>query len=162
MKYVLTLFAFVVLLSCNAQKNLSDYTKIEYEAGACFGFCPIYKMTINSDRTAVLEAERFNFSEGNTKDDFSKPREGTFKTTIKKEDFDYLVTLLNNLNAPSLKDYYGEKNITDLPTSYLRLDLKDGTKKQIQDYGKNGTENLRKVYEAFEALKKSQSWEKIK
>ena len=111
MKYVFSLLAFVLLISCTTQKNSSQFSKIEYEAGPCFGFCPIYKMTINPDRTAVLEAERFNFSKGNSKDDFSKPREGTFTATIKKEDFDKLVVLLNDLDAKSLKDFYGNKKM---------------------------------------------------
>lgn len=162
MKFVFSLFAFVLLMSCTTQKSSNQYSKIEYEAGACFGFCPIYKMTINPDRSAVLEAERFNFSKGNSKDDFSKPREGTFTTTIKKEDFDKLVVLLNELNPKSLNDYYGNKNVTDLPSSYLRLDFIDGSKKQVQDYGKNGSEKLKAVYNAFEDLKKSQTWTKIK
>lgn len=162
MKYVFSLLAFVLLISCTTQKNSSQFSKIEYEAGPCFGFCPIYKMTINPDRTAVLEAERFNFSKGNSKDDFSKPREGTFTATIKKEDFDKLVILLNDLDAKTLNDYYGNKNVTDLPTSYLRLDFTDGSKKQIQDYGKNGSDKLKAVYNAFEDLKTSQSWTKIK
>ena len=61
MKYLLSLFAAVILFSCGTQKNQSKYSVIEYEAGACFGFCPIYKMTIQSDRTAILEAEHFKF-----------------------------------------------------------------------------------------------------
>ena len=86
MKYLLSIFASLVLLSCMSQKNSSKYSQIEYEAGACFGSCPIYKMTINPDRTAVLEAEHFNFSKEFSKGEFDKPREGTFKTTIKEDE----------------------------------------------------------------------------
>lgn len=160
MKYLLTALAFAFVISCNSQKTSSNYSRIEYEAGPCFGFCPIYKMTINADRTAVLEAERFNFSEGHSKEDFSKPREGTFTTTIKKEDYEKLVSLLNDLDPKTLKNYYGNKQITDLPTSYLRLNFKDQSFKQIQDYGKNGTEKLKEVYQFFEALKHNQTWQK--
>ena len=162
MKYVFSLLAFVLLMSCTAQKSTNQYSKIEYEAGPCFGFCPIYKMTINPDRTAFLEAERFNFTTSHSKDDFSKPREGTFTATINQKDFDKLVDLLNNVNPKSLNAYYGNKNVTDLPTSYLRLDFTDGSKKEVQDYGKNGSEKLKAVYNAFEDLKKSQKWTQIK
>ena len=140
----------------------SKYSTIEYEAGPCFGFCPIYKMTISEDRTAVLEAEHFNFSKGTTKDEFSKPREGTFKATIKEEDYTKLTALLNDLDVKSLHDKYGSRNVTDLPTSYLRIKFADGTSKNTEDYGKRGSEKLIKLYQFFEDLKQNQSWEKVK
>ena len=73
----------VFVVSC-ATPTPSNYSKIEYNAEACFGFCPIFKITVNPDRTAVIDAERFTFTEGRSKDDFSGPREGIFKTKIKE------------------------------------------------------------------------------
>tara|TARA_B100000678_G_scaffold282909_1_gene282384 strand:- start:37 stop:534 length:498 start_codon:yes stop_codon:yes gene_type:complete len=32
---------------------------ITYEAGACFGTCPVYKVTVRSDGTGTFEGERF-------------------------------------------------------------------------------------------------------
>lgn len=162
MKYLLSLFAAILLLSCSTQKNQSKYSVIEYEAGACFGFCPIYKMTINADRTAVLEAEHFNFSKGSSKDEFSNPREGTFTTTIKEADYNKLVALLDGLNVKNLQDKYGNQNVSDLPTSYLRIKFADGTSKNTEDYGKRGTEKLKETYQFFEDLKTSQQWTKVK
>lgn len=161
MKYLLSLFAAVILFSCSTQKNQSKYSVIEYEAGACFGSCPIFKMTINPDRAAVLEAEHFNFSKGFSKGEFDKPREGTFKTTIKVDDYKKLTALLDDLDIKSLNEKYGELNITDLPTSYLRIKFSDGSEKNIEDYGKRGTEKLMTVYNFFEDLKHNQSWQKI-
>jgi len=162
MKYLFSIFVFLIIASCSSQKKESNYTKIEYEAGPCFGYCPIYKMTIDSSRNAILEAERFNFSDGKSKDDFSKPREGTFQTIIKKEDYDALAALLDQLDPKSLNDYYGDKRITDMPTSYLRITFPDGSEKQIQDYGKSGTPELKEVYAYFENLKHNQDWKKVK
>ncbi|MDF2553495.1 MAG: hypothetical protein K0R77_2770 [Chryseobacterium sp.] len=162
MKYLLGLFAAVLLFSCSTQKSQSKYSTIEYEAGACFGFCPIYKMTIQADRTAVLEAEHFNFSKGTSKDEFSKPREGTFTTTIKEADYNKLVALLDGLDVKNLQDKYGSRNISDLPTSYLRIKFADGTSKNTEDYGKRGSEKLMKVYQFFEDLKQNQQWTKVK
>ncbi|MEY8760999.1 DUF6438 domain-containing protein [Chryseobacterium tongliaoense] len=158
MKHLLSLIALILLFSCTSQKTGSKYSKIEYEAGPCFGFCPIFKLTINPDRTAVLEAERFNFS----KDDSSKPREGTFKTTIKEADYNRLVSLLDGLDVKSLKNNYGSHNITDLSTSYLRVNFTDGTSKNIEDYGKNGSEKLAEIYHFFDDLKHNQQWIKVK
>ncbi len=148
-------------MSC-ATKNDLKYSKIEYEAGACFGACPMFKITINPDRTAVFEAEHFNFTKNVSKAEFSKPREGTFTGTIKKEDYDKLIALLDSLNPKSLKNKYGERNITDLPTSYLRINFNDGTSKTIEDYGKHGTKKLEEVYHFFENLRFNQTWTKIK
>ncbi|WP_343610630.1 DUF6438 domain-containing protein [Chryseobacterium oranimense] len=162
MKYILSLCAFIFLFSCTTQKTNSKYSKIEYEAGACFGSCPIFTMTINPDRTAVLEAEHFNFSKDFSKGEFSKPREGTFKATIKEADYNKLVTLLNSLDVKNLKDKYGSRNVTDLPTSYLRINFTDGTSKNVEDYGKNGREKLREVYTFIEELRHNQQWTKVK
>ena len=161
MKYLLSIFAVLILFSCNSQKNSSKYTQIEYEAGPCFGSCPMFKMTINPDRTAVFEAEHFNFSKGFSKSDFDKPREGTFKGTIKEEDYKKLTALIDDLNVKSLNDKYGTHDITDLPTSYLRLKFSDGSEKNIEDYGKQGTEKLVTVYRFFEDLRNNQQWEKV-
>ena len=157
MKYLLSLFAFTFLLNCSSTKTVVNYDRIEYEAGACFGFCPIYKMTINSDRTAIFEAERFNFSQDRT----SEEKEGTFKGTINEEEYKQLLSMLNDLQPKDLKDYYGNKNVSDLPTSYLTLKFQDGTNKKIEDYGKHGTPDLEKVYQFFEDLKTNQTWTKI-
>ncbi|SIQ89420.1 hypothetical protein SAMN05880574_13112 [Chryseobacterium sp. RU37D] len=151
----------MLLFSCNSQKVNSKYSRIEYNATACFGFCPVFKMTINPDRTAVFEAEHFNFNDKPSKDEFSKPREGTFKGTIKQEDYNKLITLLDGLNVKNLNDKYAEKNISDLPSSHLRVKFSDGTEKHIEDYGKHGTEKLAEVYKFFENLRKNQQWTKV-
>lgn len=161
MKYIFSLFAFIFLFSCTSQKNSSKYSKIEYEAGACFGSCPIFKITINPDRTAVFEAEHFNFTNGFSKGDFNKPREGTFKGTIKQEDYNKLIALLDGLEVKKLNEKYGERNITDLQTSHLRINFADGTSRHVEDYGKRGTEKLEELYKFFEDLRFSQQWTKV-
>ncbi len=160
MKY-LPVFMLILLSSC-ATPNKTNYSKIEYEAGACFGFCPIFKMTINPDKTAIIDAERFTFYEGNSKADFSKPKEGTFKTTLDQESFDKLIEMLDSLNLKSLKNDYGDRNITDLPTSYLTVTFNDHSVKQVEDYGKNGNEDLSRLYLFIESLTKTQTWTKLK
>ncbi|QOW10198.1 hypothetical protein Q73A0000_07395 [Kaistella flava (ex Peng et al. 2021)] len=156
MKYVLSLFSFLLIVSCATTKTTSKYSKIEYSAGPCFGFCPIFKMTINSDRTATFEAERFNFS----RDTESQKSEGSFQGKIDQEHYNQLISLLDSL-PKDLKDDYGNKNVTDLPTSNLTLNYQDGHLKKVQDYGKRGTPELVKVYQFFEDLKTNQNWTKI-
>lgn len=161
MKYILSLCAFIFLLSCTTQKADSKYTTIEYEAGACFGSCPIFKLTIAPDRTAILEAEHFNFSKDFSKGEFSKPREGTFKAVIKEADYQKIIVLLNDIDVKNLENNYGSKNISDLPSSYLRIGFTDGTSKNVEDYGKKGSEKLSKAYQFFEDLRHNQQWTKV-
>lgn len=162
MKYLFSLLTALLLFSCSTQKNTSKYSTIEYEAGACFGSCPIFKITINPDKTAVLEAEHFNFSKEFSKAEFSKPREGTFKGTIKQEDYNKLIALLDNLDVKNLNDKYGNRNVTDMATSYLRVHFADGNSKQVEDYGKKGSEKLVEIYKFFEDLRNNQQWTKVK
>ena len=161
MKSIFAIFALFSVLSCATNKT-SQYSKIEYEAGACFGFCPIFKMQINSDRTVLIEAEHFTFSDGKSKNEFSKPKEGTFSTTLKEADFRKLMILLDDLNVKGLKTDYGDHQVTDLPTSYLNITFTDGTIKNIKDYGKNGTPKLKELYNLIESFPKTQTWTKVK
>lgn len=160
MKLLVPIFAFFLIYSCTP-KNASQYSKIEYEAGACYGFCPIFKLHINPDRSAVIEAERFTFTDGKSKNDFSNPKEGTFKATITEADYAKLIKLLDASKLKSLKDDYGNNNVTDLPTSTLNITFVDGTSKSISDYGKKGTPELRELYTFLENLPKTQTWTKV-
>lgn len=159
MKYFIYLFAMILLVSCATQKT--EINKIEYQAGACFGFCPMFKLTITPNRTAIIDAERFTFEEGKEKSDFGKAKEGIFKTTINEESYHKLIGMLNDLKIKSLNSKYGNHNITDLPTSYLTVNYQDGTSKKIEDYGKNGTEKLKELWNFIEDLRKTQSWTKV-
>lgn len=157
MKYLLSFLTLVLLLNCSANKT-SIYAQVEYEAGACFGFCPIYKISINSDRTAIFEAKRFNFSRDTSSSD---ENEGTFKGTIDQVQYDKLLSILDSLNPKNLNDFYGNKNVSDLPTSYLTIKYKDASIKKIQDYGKRGTPELQNLYQFFDDLRTNQAWTKI-
>lgn len=160
MKYIVSLLISLILSGCSMQK--SNIQTIEYEAGACFGYCPMFKMVINSDRTAAIEAERFTFSKPENRDWNTENPEGTFTATIKEAQFNRLNKLINDANLKSLKDFYGNKNVTDLPTSHLTVTYSDGSKKHIEDYGKDGTDALHEIYTALEDLRENQSWVRIK
>ncbi|QIG89094.1 hypothetical protein G6R40_05145 [Chryseobacterium sp. POL2] len=162
MKYLLSLFSILLLTACQSHKSVSKYQKLEYETTPCFGFCPIFKITINADKSATFEAEHFNFGENHTKTNFSAEREGTFKTTIKAKDYNKLVALIDELDPKQLNDFYGDKNIMDMPTSFLRINYTDGTSKIIEDYGKRGTPKLKEVYKFFADLRLNQTWKKVK
>ena len=161
MKYLIMLFASVFMLSCATQKSQQKYSTVEYKAGACFGSCPIFTITINPDRTAIFEAEHFNFSKTFSKGEFDKPREGTFTGIIKESDYQKLIQLLDGLKVKSLNEKYGNRNVTDMATCYLTVKFADGTTKQLEDYGKKGSEKLVELYRFFEDLRHNQDWKKV-
>lgn len=156
MKLLLSLLTAAIVLGCTSIKQESPYSVITYEAGPCYGFCPIYKITINSDRTAILEAERFNFSQ--TRD--SQQGEGTYRTVIKNEQYRQLLHLIEVLQPLKLNEFYGNRNVSDLPTSYLTLRYQNGSQKKVEDYGKQGTPELQELYAFFDELKTNQNWTK--
>lgn len=160
MKYLFSLLAIIGLMSCSTSQT-SKYSKIEYEVGPCFGFCPVYKIIINSDKTAILEAEHFNFSKGEGKGDFDKPREGTFKSTISKEDFDQLIALTDAADVKSLSDSYIDNRIMDASKSNLRVYFSDGSKKDIALSAGEKPEKLKTLYTYISDLKKNQNWQKV-
>lgn len=161
MKYLFSLIVFFGLMSCTTSQ-VSKYSKIEYEVGPCFGFCPVFKITIDSNRNAILEAEHFNFSEGGSKDDLNKPREGTFQSVISKEDYQKLITLTDAADVKTLKDSYIDKRIMDASKSNLRVFFVDGTKKDIALSAGEKPEKLVALYTFITELKKNQTWEKVK
>lgn len=159
MKYLFSLFIILGLMSCTTSQT-SKYSKIEYEVGPCFGFCPIYKIIINPDRTAILEAEHYNFTQGE-RGQLDTPREGTFKSTISKEDFDKLISLTDAAEVKTLKDSYEDKRIMDASISYLRVYFSDGNKKEIKMSAGEKPEKLKALYAYISELKQNQKWQKV-
>lgn len=162
MKYLFSLLVLFGLSACTtSQTQTSKYSKIEYEVGPCFGFCPIYKITIDDNRNAVLEAEHFNFSESEGRGDFDKPREGTFESTISKEDYDKLIALTDAANVKTLKDSYIDERIMDASKTNLRIYFSDGTNKEISMSAGEKPTQLKALYTYIAELKKNQKWQKI-
>jgi hypothetical protein len=144
MKYVLYFLTICVILpSCQSIKH--DISQVEFQADGCFGECPIFAMTIADDGTASYDAKIFN------------KQHGQFKTTIKKAQLDSLKMLLDNARCFNLKDNY-TTHWTDQANYKLRVKLKDGRTKTIEDYGPSGPEKLKQVYHLIFSLRESQEW----
>ncbi len=161
MNYLFSLIAFMILSACANNTSETPYSQIQYKAGACFGTCPMFEMTINPDRTAIIDAERFTFEKAEIGSATSQEKEGTFRATITEQDYKTLITMLNDLDVKLLQPKYGSRNVTDLPTSYLTVNYYDGTKKTVEDYGKAGSPKLRNLYQFLEDLRFSQTWTKV-
>ena len=122
-----------------------DINQIEFNADGCEGDCPIFSMRILNTGAANYNANMFN------------ERQGKFKTVIKKPQLDSLMTLIQNSNFFNLKSNYSSP-YTDHPTYTLKVKLNDGRTKTIEDYGPNGPDEIRKVYDFIFSLRNSQQW----
>lgn len=124
---------------------LNGFTQLSFEAGACFGTCPQFSMSIQADGSASYLAKNYNDTQGN------------FTTGIKKAQLDSLMTLVADANVYSLKDTF-RVPITDQATYYLQLQTPDGRRKSIMDYGARGSDGLKKIYDFIFSLRRSQNW----
>lgn len=153
--------AYVLGSFIEYNKNPKKFTieKIEYEAEPCYGKCPIFELTINNDRTAVLNAIEFNSLDPNLREyKISRELKGKFKTVITNEKYQEIIDLLNYLDFPTLEDNYSIP-VTDIPGSVLKITYNQGKTKIISDYGKKGTLGLIKLYDLIENLRTNQEWE---
>ncbi|MCL1674736.1 DUF6438 domain-containing protein [Elizabethkingia meningoseptica] len=126
--------------------------KIEYYTTGCYGSCPIFTLSVNQDKTAYFKAKRYNKP---TRD--AEEITGDFKTRIDRKSYNEIISLLNYIDFPNLKDEY-DVNWTDDQTSYLTITYNNGKKKAIRDYGMIGTYGLDRLYELFFQLRFNQKW----
>jgi hypothetical protein len=139
----LATFAGLLLLALtvNAQdKTLTKKDSITLERGACFGTCPIYKVSIASDGTVMFEG--FNYTK----------TKGKATARIKRQDFQKLVKEFEKIKYFSLDDKYvpGEANCgpsaTDMPYVKSSIQLK-GKAKSVSHYqGCFGSEVVRSLF----------------
>jgi hypothetical protein len=94
---------------------------VTLERTACFGTCPIYKVTIYTDGTVVFEGERFVTAEG------------TQTLQIEPEVVQQLVEGFEAAGYFEWDDEYTEMTVSDLPTIITSV-TRDGETKQITRY----------------------------
>lgn len=122
---------------------------ILFSTGPCEGSCPIFSMKIDKRGNATYNAISLNKKDGN------------FKATIKKEDLDTILSLLNYINIKQLKNKYSV-NWFDAPGCSIKIKFVDGSVKTISDYGEQGTFGLKRLYALLFDLRDSQNWVSVK
>lgn len=129
----------------NFKSSTYKIEKVEFSTTMCFGTCPVFELEINSDRTSKYNATQYN------------DKTGKFKTTIDTANFNLIISLLNYIDFPNLKDDYSV-NWTDDQSCTLTILYDNGKTKKILDYGEIGTNGLRIIYNKLFALRKNQKW----
>lgn len=120
---------------------------VTLQTSPCFGSCPVFSMSID----AGGEASYHNEGPG--------PDKGLFKGKIAPERLDEILALVDYIHLRQLKDNY-RVPWTDDQTVKLTVQFKDGSTKEITDYGLQGTFGLAQLYALITALRDSQAWQR--
>ncbi len=138
--------------------NPKEYNieKIEYQTTMCYGTCPKFSITIDKNKNGTFDAQNYNRKERKRKE-----IKGEFTTTIKEEDYNNVIELLNYIDFPNLKDNYAV-GWTDDQSCTLKITYDNGKIKEIKDYGLIGTFGLNRLYNLMFDLRFSQEWKRNK
>lgn len=133
--------------TCNSQ-NQTDITEISLKTSPCFGTCPVFDITIQTDGNAKYIGKRFT------------KLQGEFQATIGKDSLIHLYNLLRKADVFSLESRY-EVSYTDMPTYTLNVKNKEGKSKTISDYGPSGPQPLKEVYKEISKLIRETKWQEV-
>lgn len=150
LKQITLVYKYGDFIEENQRSANHKIEKIEYSTSGCFGTCPIFKLIINSERTAKWDAEMYN--EINNKE-----VSGNFNSKITEDKYNEIASLLNYIDFEKLKDNYAV-NWTDDQTATLKITYDNGKVKLISDYGLIGTYGLNRVYQLLSELRENQKW----
>ena len=135
---------FIELSAIN--KNIPAIKSVYYETTPCFGFCPIFSLNIFNDGTAYyIRNENLDETSGN------------FRGKINPIQLNEIIDLLRYIPITNLDNYYSV-NATDMQSCKLKVYFVDGSVKEINDYGLQGTLGLVRLYDLFFALRLNQKW----
>ena len=98
---------------------------ITLERTVCFGFCPVYKLTITADGVVVFEGRRFVKQEG-----------ATIRSAISKERLKQLMAEFDRVRFFSLETNYSNdlrRCMTDSPSAFTSIRI-NGKSKTIKHY----------------------------
>ncbi|UAY50931.1 DUF6438 domain-containing protein [Ferruginibacter albus] len=146
------IFKYGDFIEYNAHPKNYEIEKIEYQTTMCFGSCPEFYISIEKNKSSVFKAESYN-----QKKESPEEIKGTFKTILKNSSFDEIISLLNYMDFPNLKDNYAV-SWTDDQTCTLTIIYNNGQVKTIRDYGLIGTYNLNRLYQILFDLRFNQDW----
>lgn len=127
---------------------------ITLEREACFGMCPVYKLTIFSDGTVIFEGKNY------------VKKKGIAKSRINSGALKQLVAEFNRINYFELKDeYLGEANcpemFTDAPSAITSLRW-NGKMKTVRHYhgcrGLKELEDLTELEGKIDEVVNSRRW----
>lgn len=145
---IICLFGF---FSCSLKKNGAKGDKKEanfsfyIKKGACYGKCPTYELTINTDGSMVFVGERF------------VEKEGRHTKSISIEEVNKLGNTFKDAGFFTMEDTY-DGNVTDLPTVIIQCSEGETTKRIKSRF--DSPEKLDELQKKLEAIAESDGWTK--
>jgi hypothetical protein len=129
------------------QSDGEETTSVTLRRGACFGTCPIYKVTLSSDGTAIWNGERF------------VERIGRYRGEIDLDDYWRLVRFIERAGFFHFDDEY-LGNVTDLPDYRLTV-VSGGTTKSVLQNGVDEPADFWVIATLVDALAESVDWSPV-
>lgn len=140
---------FISVLAASAQRaaarDKEQITEVTLERTACFGSCPIYKVTLRSDGTVIYEGKRF------------VSMMGTYKGQA--YGFDRLAEFVLAQDYFNLKDDYS-RPVTDMPSAITSV-VRGGKRKTIRDYGDAAPIGLWGIEMSIDGILRNAKLEKV-
>ncbi|WP_270087344.1 DUF6438 domain-containing protein [Sphingobacterium sp. SYP-B4668] len=157
MKYLGLVIACFLLFSCKNYKNVKgdsvhEISAVTMSRTPCFGFCPIYTLSIEKDGKATLDA----------KNHLKNKLQGKYIASVSPKELHTVFKMLQDMKFSSLEDSYGSRNVTDLPSVNTAVVYEGGASKKINDYGNRGTPELSTFYAHMDELLYRLKWEPLK
>ncbi len=119
--------------------------KIEAATHPCTSACPVFDISINSNRSAQYNAIKYNDTTGN------------FTCLIDTVNYNKIIALLNYIDFPDKRNDYSV-TWTDDQAITLTITYNGGKVKKIVDYGERGTYGLNLLYSWLYLLRTNQEW----
>ena len=125
-RFILGLLGAIAFSACApvaspAEPQSMSNVQIRLSRGACFGFCPVYEVTISGNGDVHYEGRNFVNVVGER------------TATIPSEDVARLLARFDEVGFHHLRDSYRAR-ISDLPTQSITL-TRNGQTKTVVDYG---------------------------
>ncbi len=147
MKYLRILSVLFFLTGCSiTQQTQNANVVISVQKLPCMGNCPVYKVSIYSNRLVIFEG----------KENVSKI--GTYTMKLDKQKFRELQLAFLNSDFFEMEDVYSAQ-IMDLQSTYLYFSY-NGKEKKILDYY-NSPEVLKELAKMMEELYEQKDWKKV-
>lgn len=149
------LFSALALAACAAPANpgldapapdpqTADRGSITLEETPCFGFCPVYTMTLNSDGSYILDGGRHSRTEGVQEDALARAAYDQAAGALREAEFDSRPKQIV-MGAPSC-----ETPRTDAQTAIITWRRPEGTK-QVRFYKGCGLPAMKAAVKALRA-----------
>jgi hypothetical protein len=129
------------LIPFSSHPSDKSVVRVEFKTDYCYGTCPVFELTIDSDLNADYNGIKY------------VDKTGLHRLKADKKDWDYITQLISHLNIENLENNYAVR-WTDYQTGTLTVVFKNGDKKTIEDYGMKGSFGLSLLYDYFFELSK--------